>query len=134
MCFLTVEPTATIAGGIIMGGQTWTVNHNQLTGNTEGKRVKCEAAIQELVDSRTNVNDLPADDPEKPGHPDNAALGYTEYTDPAGIAERAFYWKDGPRTWLIHRTHLITIVLVQAGDPTLGGNDRYSINQVRLSG
>jgi hypothetical protein len=128
-----IEPTATIAGGVVLGGQTYVVNHNQLSGNTAGKIAKATELLQERLDSRINVDDLPVDDPEHPDHADNAGLGYNAYFDPVGIAERMFYWQKNPsQVFLVHRNILVSIVLVMANDPSIGGEDRYALELRRL--
>ena len=130
-----IAPDSVIAGGVRIGGQDFTVRHNQLSGNTEGKRRKLIERLQEdVLDSRMDESTLPVDDPERLDHADNAALGYNTYDDSfrrgddSLIDERAFYWQQNPqKTWLIHREIYCDIELILVNDPTLGGNDRYSL-------
>ena len=130
-----IPPDATVAGGVIYAGNTWVVTHNQLSGNTQGKIDKMRENLQELAfDVRVDWEDLPIDDPERLDHPDNAALGLNTYDDPykrpddSLIDERAFYYKrNNNLTYLIHRSIYCDIILVMANDPSIGGNDRYSL-------
>jgi len=135
-----IPPDATYAGGVVYGGNTWRVRHNQLTGNTEGKRRKMIELLQGTAfDNAMDVDTLPIDDPERPDHPDNAQLNYNTYDDQfrrpddSLIDERAFYFqRTQNQLYLIHRSIVCDIVLAQANDPALGGNDRYSLQLTRL--
>ena len=129
----TIPPDLTLAGGVALGGTEYTVNHNQLSGNTAGKLAKITELLQEVLDSRINTDDLPLDDPEHPDHADNAALNYNTYSDLTGIQEQRFYWQENPsKLHLIHREIFVEIILVLANDPILGGEDRYSLSLRRL--
>ena len=137
-----IPPDSTIAGGVVYAGNTWVVNHNQLTGNTQGKLDKMRENLQELAfDVRVDWTSLPVDDPERKDHVDNAALGLNEYGDPykrpdgSLIDERIFYYKrNNNLTYLIHRSVYCDIILVMANDPSIGGNDRYSLALSRTNG
>lgn len=125
-----IPPDETIAGGIVYAGNTWTINHNQLTGNAEGKRRKMIEALQDRLDNRQNVDDLPLDDPD---HPDNSP-GFNTYDDlyrrpdDSIIDELYFFYQQNPQTlWLVGRGIVCDIVLAVENDPTLNGNDRYSL-------
>jgi hypothetical protein len=130
-----IPPDATYAGGVVYGGNTWRVRHNQLSGNTEGKRVKMREALQDTAfDILVDVSNLPVDDPERLDHPDNAAEGLNTYDsqfykpDGSLIMERRFYYKRNQNTtYLVHRRVVCDIILEQENDPTLGGNDRYAL-------
>jgi hypothetical protein len=137
-----LEPDTTFAGGVVYAGNTWQVRHNQLSGNTEGKRRKMIEALQDTAfDNVMDVDDLPTDDQEWPDHPDNGQLGYNTYDDQfrrpddSLIDERAFYFqRTQNQLFLIHRSVVCDIVLEQENDPTLGGNDRYSLELRRTNG
>ena len=121
---------------MVIGGQSYTVSHNQLTGNTEGKRRKLIERLQEnAFDSRQLEDTLLVDDPERLDHPDNAALGLNTYVDPfrrpddSLIDELIFYWQQNPsKIWRIHRSVWCDIILAMENEPSLGGKDRYSLN------
>ena len=136
-----IEPDEIIAGGVVIYGQTYTVRHNQLSGNTQAKLRRLREMLQELAfDNRMHTDDLPLDDPEHPDHPDNESLGYNEWDDPfwrstdgSFIDEKRFYYRQNPQNlWLIHRAKICDIILLLENDPTLGGNDRYLITVMRL--
>lgn len=131
-----IEPTATIAGGVRVGGVDYTVNHNQLSGNTEGKRRKLIELMQDnIFDVRILTTDLPQDDPDRDD------VGFNTYDNPyrrgddSLIDERIFYWQQNPqKKWLVNRSIYADIILVQASDPTIGGNDRYALVLRRTRG
>lgn len=129
-----IPPDATIAGGVNLGGTVYTVRHNQLSGNTEGKRRKLVERLQDVLENRIKTTDLPLEDSEHPDHADNAGLNYNTYSDPyrrpddSLIWEKAFYYrKNAGNIWLVHRPVGCDIVLVMENDPTLGSEDRYSL-------
>jgi hypothetical protein len=135
-----IPPDEIIAGGVVVGGETYTVRHNQLSGPAEQKIERLRQNLMEFaLQNATNVNDLPADDPEHPDHPDNASLGYNTHDDqhrkPDGslILERAYYYQKNPSTvFLIHQNTMVEVDLVLENDPTLGGNDRYSLRTYEI--
>ena len=135
-----IPPDTVIAGGVRLGGKETTVGHNFLTGNPAGKREKLIIALQEYLDHRgddyVNVNDLPADDPDHPDHVDFALPILTDHlgiTDDGTstlitVKDRLFIWDDGPnKKYLVSRSIACGIILVQENDPSLGGEDRYSL-------
>ena len=129
-----IPPDSTIAGGVVIGGNTFTVNHNQLTGNAEGKRRKLIEALQDVLDTVIDVADLPLDDPD---HPDNSPAfnTYDDYyrrVDDSIIDELYFFYQKGGQHKIICRNVVADIILSVTNDPTLGGNDRYSIQLSRL--
>ncbi len=134
-----IPPDATIAGGIRLAEQTFTVNHNQLSGNTQGKIIRLQEMLADVLDDRFQITGpgatFPPDDPDHPDSPDNPGT-YNTYGDlyerPNGswIDEATYYWQQNPqRLWIVYRNTVAQIILEVENDPTLGGNDRYAIRQ-----
>ncbi len=142
MVYQVIEPDLTIAGGVIIDGQPFTVDHNQLTGNPEGKRVKLRNLLQDTIDKRTLVtvwNGDPGDldDEIHSNAPGFGTLGYNTYSDlytrpdDSLIDEQRFYWQQNPnRLHFIFRVEWVDIIN-SGPDPALGGETRYTIIQVR---
>lgn len=143
-----LKPTTTIAAGVVLAdGKEVTISHQYLTGNPAGKRQKLLEAAQGYIDtegaSYTNINDLdPITDPDHPAHA--AHPGYPVVTDCYGITDdgttaqvtvryKRFIWDDGVnKKYLVIRNAWVYTRLIMENDPTLGNNDRYESQIVRI--
>jgi hypothetical protein len=130
----SIPPDDTYAGGVVIGDVEYKVRHTQLSGNTESKIAKLRLDLQEYAfDNRQDPRNLPTDDEDYVADINNVPTHipyYTELEPVPGepIRERRFYYRPKPQEiWVISRASVCYIVLVLANDPTLGGNDRYSI-------
>lgn len=79
-----LPPDATIAGGIVYGGKTFDVGWNFLSGNRAKKLADITAAIQDELDVRIKLSDLPDGDPDKTTDP---ALPWLFWEGTGGNAE-----------------------------------------------
>jgi len=130
---VVLTPNINIAGGVVIGRQIYQVGHQN--GNVENKRRRALELLQGILDNKQNAFDLPTDDPH---HPDNTPA-LNEYDDEwrrpddSLIDELYFYYRQNPATLhIICRGILADIILEVENDPTLGGEDRYSLQLRRL--
>lgn len=95
-------PDATYAGGIEYGGKLFQVGWNFLSGNRAKKLEDIRAAIQDELDVRIKLTDLPDGDPDKTTDP------APTHTGPLGAW---LFWEGtGGNTELVCRLTLVTVV------------------------
>ena len=118
--------TVDYAGGVRWQGVDYFLPHQ--TGNIAAKMEKIRKAIQDAIDVRVNVDDLPIDDPDRDTPEWNTYDDVYERPDNSWIDEWHFYWQQNPvnKIW-VERNIVVEIYLHMANDPDIGGEDHYKM-------